>query len=77
MEYRYHCTIDTLEHLRSNVEQMLPDLMASRSQAGTSPIHSVILKSFSMWDYPEVRYYSQACGVMLQLEAVDDESFRA
>jgi len=50
-------------------EATLPDLLTSRLRSGADPIRKIIIQSFSKWDYPEVRNFPQANGVLLQLEA--------
>jgi hypothetical protein len=61
-----YVTIDDLERLRPVFEEKLPAIQASRDW----PLKSVILRSFSVWDIPEVRDFPQDCGVLLRLEAV-------
>jgi len=63
-------SINTIEEdFLPKLEAALPDLLNSRLRSGADPIRKVILQSFSTWDYPEVRNFPQANGVLLQLEA--------
>jgi len=62
--------INTIEEdFLPKFEATLPDLLNSRLRSGADAIQKFILQSFSTWDYPEVRNFPQANGVLLQLEA--------
>jgi hypothetical protein len=63
LEYPQRVTIDDLELLRPAFEEKLPAAQASR-------LKTVTLRSFSVWDIPEVRNFPQDCGILLRLEAV-------
>jgi hypothetical protein len=74
LEYQHPVAIDTLERFRLEFEKRLPSLTADRVRLGTQAITAVILKCAGEGGIGEIRDYPQPCGILLQLEAVEDES---
>jgi len=74
LEYRRPAAIDTLERFRLEFEKKLPSLTANRVRLGAQAITTVILKCAGEGGIAQIRDYPQPCGILLQLEAVEDGS---
>jgi hypothetical protein len=74
LEYQHPVEIDTLERFRLEFERRLPSLTADRVRLGAKAITAVILKCAGEGGIAEIRDYPQPCGILLQLEAVEDGS---